>query len=240
MILAGGAALVALTSACGATDTPVLPRGDESVELDPDDFTLEIDNAWMPLRPGGRWVYRVTYPDGSQKRIVMTVLDETREVMGIQARVVHEVETVNGEVVEKTHDWYAQDADGNVWYLGEDTKELENGRVSTTAGSWEAGVGAGQPGILFPARPEVGLAYRQEFYGADGVESEDVEEILRLNEKVRVPYGSFRNVVMTKDVTPDEPEIVQYKFYARGVGLVLAIDLSGGNGREELVEFSAP
>ena len=161
------------------------------------------------------------------------MLDETREVMGVEVRVVHDVVTEDGELVEDTYDWYAQDADGNVWYFGEDTKEFENGKVSTTAGSWEAGVDGAQPGVLVPAEPEVGQTYRQEYYAG---EAEDAAAVLSLDEKVEVPFGSYDGVLMTKDFTPLEPDILEHKFYARGVGLVLALAISGGSDREELVE----
>ena len=164
------------------------------------------------------------------------MLAETREVMDIEARVVHDVVTEDGELVEDTYDWYAQDADGNVWYLGEETKEFEDGKVSTTSGSWEAGVDGAQPGIVMPAEPEAGMTYRQEY---DDGEAEDAAEVLSLDEKVEVPLGRYDGVLMTKDYTPLEPDVLEHKFYARGVGLVLALAISGGSGREELLRFES-
>jgi len=230
------ALLAVLAAGCGGSSASELPQGDEAVELDPADFTSEIDNPWMPLRVGARWIYRETDGKGGEQRVEDTVLDETREVMGIQTRVVHDLVTEDGEPVEDTYDWYAQDADGNVWYFGEETKEFENGKVSTTAGSWEAGVDGAQPGILVPAEPEIGLTYRQEYYEG---EAEDATRVLSLDEKVQVPYGRFAGVLMTKDYTPLQPEILEHKFYARDVGLVLALTISGGSDREELLEFTS-
>jgi hypothetical protein len=227
--------LVAALAGCGGSTTTALPRGGEPVELDPADFTSEIENPWMPLRVGARWTYRETDAEGGEQRVEVTVLDETREVLGVEARVVHDVVTEDGELVEDTYDWYAQDGDGNVWYFGEETMELENGKVSTTGGSWEAGVDGAQPGILVPAEPEVGMTYRQEYYEG---EAEDAAEILSLDERVEVPFGSFEGVVMTKEFTPLEPDVLEHKLYARGVGLVLALGISGGSGREELVRHS--
>jgi hypothetical protein len=228
---------VLVASGCGGSAQTALPQGSEPVELDPAEFTSEIDNLWMPLRVGSRWVYRETDGEGGEQTVEVTVLDETREVMGIEVRVVHDLVTEDGEPVEDTRDWYAQDADGNVWYFGEDTKELENGKVATTAGSWEAGVDGAQPGILVPAEPEDGMTYRQEHYEG---EAEDAAEVLSLDEKVEVPFGSYDGVLMTKDYTPLEPEILEHKFYARGVGMVLALAISGGSDREELVAYTAP
>jgi hypothetical protein len=221
---------------CGGSGASRLPQGADAVELDPADFTSEIDNPWLPLRVGARWVYRETDAEGAEQRVEVTVLDETRDVMGVEARVVHDVVTEDGKFVEDTYDWYAQDADGNVWYLGEETKEFENGKVSTTAGSWEAGVDGAQPGVVMPAEPEVGMTYRQEYYEG---EAEDAAEVLSLDEKAEVPFGTFDKVLMTKDYTPLEPDILEHKFYARGVGVVLALAISGGSDREELLEHTS-
>jgi hypothetical protein len=237
LTIATVSAAVLLSAGCGGSGGSALPQGGEQVELDPADFTSEIDNPWMPLRVGARWVYRETDGEGGEQKVEVTVLDEAREVMGIEVRVVHDVVTEAGEPVEDTFDWYAQDADGNVWYLGEETKEFENGKVATTAGSWEAGVDGAQPGILVPAEPEDGMTYRQEHYAG---EAEDAAEVLSLDERVEVTFGSFDGVLMTKDFTPLEPEILEHKFYARGVGMVLALAISGGSDREELVEFTSP
>jgi hypothetical protein len=153
---------------------------------------------------------------------------------GIEARVVRDVVTQNGEPVEATDDWYAQDSGGNIWYLGEDTAEYENGKVVSTEGSWEAGVDGAQPGIAMPADPQVGETYRQEYYA--GV-AEDEAKVLSLDEQVGVPFGHFKDVLLTKDLNPLEPKVLEHKFYARGVGPALTLDISGAAGREELVSF---
>jgi hypothetical protein len=223
--------LLVVVAATGcASGSQSLPQGAEPANLDAADFVERIDNPYWPMAPGSRWVYR---EDG--QRVEVTVTDRTKEILGIRATVVHDVVTEDGELVEDTDDWYAQDKDGNVWYLGEATKEYENGKVKTTEGSWEAGVDGAEAGILLPGEPEVGMAYRQEYYKG---EAEDRGEILSLEEKVEVPFGSFEGVLMTRDTTPLEPAVVEHKFYARGLGPVLAIGISGGSGREELVRFT--
>ena len=230
-------AIAALLTSCGGSERASLPQGADPVELDPGDFTTEIDNPYWPMRPGARWVYRETGSDGTEQRVVVTVTSETREVMGIEARVVHDVVTENGALVEDTFDWYAQDADGNVWYLGEDTKEFEDGKVVTTAGSWESGVDGALPGVIVPAEPEVGMTYRQEHYAG---EAEDAADVLSLTERAEVPYGSFTDVLLTKDFTPLEPKVLEYKLYAPGVGPVLVLGVSGGGDREELLQLTTP
>ncbi len=231
------ATVVVLLVACSGSEGDSLPQGADPVELDPADFTTEIDNPYWPMRPGARWIYRETGPDGAEQRVVVAVTNETREVMGIEARVVHDSVTEGGALVEDTFDWYAQDADGNVWYLGEDTKEYEDGEVVTTAGSWEAGSDGALPGVIVPAEPEVGMTYRQEHYAG---EAEDAAEVLSLSERAEVPYGSFTDVLLTKDFTPLEPKVLEYKLYAPGVGPVLVLGVSGGADREELLQLTTP
>jgi hypothetical protein len=224
--------LMAAVAALGAAQP--LPTGSEPVTLDPAEFTTRIDNRYFPLRPGSRWVYRETDADGSVQRVVVRVTRRTRVVAGITARVVRDTVTERGRLVEDTFDWYAQDGAGNVWYLGEDTKEYEDGRVVTTAGSWQAGVGGAQAGVLMPGRPRVGLRYRQEYLAG---EAEDRATVLALRDQAEVPAGHFRRVLLTRDVNPLEPRVLEYKLYAPGVGLVLALGVSGGGGREELLRF---
>lgn len=227
--------LVALAAGCGGGGSaPALPVGGEPVELDPADFVARIDNPLLPLRPGARWVYRETDAKGGEQRVTVTVLERTKTILGVRATVVHDVVTAGGRVVEDTEDWYAQDEQGNVWYLGEDTKEYDDGKVVSTAGSWQAGVDGAQAGVVMPAEPQAGMAYRQEYYEG---EAEDAGEVLSLNERVRVPYGTFEGVLLTRDWTPLDPAAEERKYYARGVGLVLAVP-AGGGGREELLRFS--
>jgi hypothetical protein len=230
------AALLALVVAgAGAAG---LPRGAEPAALNPADFTTTIDNPWWPMRAGSRWVYRETAPDGTRQRVVVTVTRRTRLIAnGVTARVVRDVVTEDGEPVEVTDDWYAQDRAGNVWYLGEATTEYENGRPVSTEGSFEAGVDGAQAGIIMPARPRPGLSYRQEYYAGD---AEDHAVVLSLRERVEVPFGHFGpgRVLMTRDLDALRPRVQELKFYARGVGPVMAIGVSGGSDREELVRYT--
>jgi hypothetical protein len=228
------AAALLLAGGCGEDGEQALPQGSEPAELDPADFVAAIDNPYWPMAPGSRWVYREVDGEGGEQQVEVTVTDETKTILGIAATVVHDVVTEDGEVVEDTYDWYAQDSAGNVWYLGEETKEYADGEVSTE-GSWEAGVDGAEAGVVVPGSPEVGQAYRQEHYEG---EAEDTGRILSLDEWVEVPFGSFRDVLMTKDWTPLEPDVLEHKFYARGVGPVLALAVSGGAAREELLSFA--
>jgi hypothetical protein len=211
-----------------------LPQGDEPVDLDPADFTVDITNRYWPMEPGDRWVSTETDGEGEALRVEVTVEDRTHTVAsGIEARVVHDLVTRDGATVEDTVDWYAQDADGNVWYLGEETAEYENGKVVSTEGSWEAGVDGAQPGIAVPADPRPGTTYRQEYLAG---EAEDQGEVLSTSEQVEVPTGRYTDALMTRDTTALEPDVAELKFYVPGIGPVLTLSISGGAGREELVE----
>jgi len=221
----------------GSGEPAALPQGSEPVNLDPSDFTTEIDNPYWPMTPGSRWVYEETDKEGAVQKVVVTVTDQTKTIAnGIEARVVHDVVSEDGEPVEVTDDWYAQDSAGNIWYLGEDTAEYEKGKVVSREGSFEAGVDGAQPGIAVPAKPEVGLEYRQEYYAG---QAEDKAKVLSLDAQAVAPFGTFDGALQTEDVNPlSEPPQVEHKFYARDVGPVLVLGIAGGAGREELVSYT--
>jgi hypothetical protein len=240
-------AALALAGACatGNDVTPTgtasaasdLPVGSETVDLDPADFSTDITNPWWPMKVGRRWVYNETDQEGSKQKIVVIVTDETRQLAnGVTARVVHDEVTEDGKPVEITDDFYAQDADGNVWYLGEETAEYEDGKKVSTEGSFEAGKDGAQAGVIMPADPAPGMRYRQEYLEG---EAEDEGEIIKTDVQAEVLFGHFTDVLMTMDTNPLEPEVVEFKFYAKDVGPVLAISVSGSSDREELVAFSA-
>jgi hypothetical protein len=239
-IEAGGALLLAALAlaACGANaprGSGDLPEGDDPVDLSPSEFTVEIDNPYWPMEPGAQWTYREMDEEGQELMVVVTVTSETKEIAnGITARVVRDTVTRDGELLEDTFDWYAQDASGTIWYLGEETAEFEDGEMTSTAGSFEAGVDGALPGIIMPADPTVGMKYRQEYYEG---EAEDNGEILSIDEQAEVPSGHYDNAVLTKDTITIQPDVVEYKLYARDVGPVLVLGISGGGGREELMEF---
>jgi hypothetical protein len=225
--------------AAGSTSnrTSGLPQGDDPVHLKPSDFSANIDNPQWPMRVGSRWVYRVVdSSDLSVQHDVITVTDHTKLMAdGIEARVVHDVVTDHGDPVEVTNDWYAQDKRGNVWYFGEHTIVYVHGKPVDN-GSWEAGVNGNLPGVALPARPRVGLTYREEY--SKGV-AEDQSRVLALDEQAQVPAGHFKGVLMTEDFSPIERGVSELKFYAKGSGqAVLAVDVSGGTDREELIRYT--
>lgn len=247
LLAACGAALA--VAGCGTSDSPSdtparaaattppptaggrLPRGAERVRLRPSDFTTRVDNTYWPMTPGSRWVYRESSGGGPSTRVVITVLRRTKVVAGVRALVLHDVDSRSGEKVEDTFDWVAQDRAGNIWYLGEDTREYENGRPGSKAGSWQAGVDGAQAGILVPARPRPGLEYRQEYRKG---EAEDAARVLRVGARARTPFRRFAHTLETEDFSPLEPGAVEHKFYAPGVGLVLS---ASRGSREALISY---
>jgi hypothetical protein len=200
--------------------------------IDPADFVTVIDNPYFPLTPGTTLVYEGE-SDGEQERVEVTTTHDTKQILGITAIVVHDQVFVEGDLAEDTFDWYAQDRWGNVWYLGEDTKELDGGEVVSTEGSWEAGVDGAQPGIIMLADPLVGDTYRQEFYAG---EAEDMASVIALDESVEVTFGSFDQVLVTEDSTPLEPKLLEHKLYANGIGVVMEELVKGGSEMLELIE----
>ena len=223
----------AVSTPASTPSGPGLPQGDDPVDLDPADFTAGSDNPYFPLEPRGQWIYQETDETGASVRVVVTVTTETRKIAnGVVARVVRDTVTEDGQLIEDTFDWYAQDGAGNVWYLGEETAEFENGELTTREGSFEAGDDGALPGIIMPAEPAAGISYRQEYYKG---EAEDNGAVLALDQQTDVAQGHFDEVLLTADTITIEPDVLEYKLYAPGVGLVLAMGISGGGGREELV-----
>ena len=235
----GGASSGTQAAGGGATATSPattsLPVDGKPFPIDPSEFTTEIDNPYWPMKPGSEWIFRETDAEGSVSRVVVTVLDKTKMIAnGVEARIVHDQVTEGGEIKEDTYDWYAQDADGNLWYLGEDTTEYENGKPKTKEGSWEAGVDGALAGIIMPADPQVGMTYREEYYKGH---AEDGASIINTDALAKVPYGRFEHGVQTRNFSGIEPDVIEEKIYAQGVGVVLEITVSGGSDRAELLSY---
>jgi hypothetical protein len=232
-------AAAALTACDSSSDTTAsgggdrLPQGSEAVRLDPNDFTVNITNKYWPMKAGDTWVYEERDENAAVTNDVVTVLDQTDTIDGVETRVIHDLATKDGVPVEDTTDWYAQDSAGNVWYFGEKTQEYENGRPASSEGSWEAGKDGAQPGILLPAEPKAGMRYRQEYLSG---EAQDQALVLSTSEQAQTPTGLYKDALLTRDTSPLESEVVELKWYAPGVGPVLTLTPSGEQTREQLVQ----
>jgi hypothetical protein len=202
--------------------------------IDPANFVATIDNQYLPLTLGTTFIYHGQTEEGTESNEVY-VSHQTKQILGVTCIEVRDRVWLEGSLIEETFDWYAQDKDGNVWYFGEDSKEYENGQVVSTAGSWEAGVDGAKPGIVMEADPKIGDSYRQEYYKG---EAEDMADVLSLNESPTVPYGSFDNCLKTKDFTRLQPSVIENKYYAPGIGVVLEVMVKGGSDRSELVNIT--
>ena len=220
---------VMLVSFTGFRVQAQTPAFDKSNFHDP----LKIDNKYYPLKVGTIMIYNGTDEEGKSMRDTVTVTNDTKEIQSITTRVVNDTVWVEGKLTETTNDWYAQDDKGNVWYLGEDTTDFTN-KKNPKEGSWESGVKGARGGILMLAEPKVGDTYDQEF--AKGV-AEDKATVLSLNENLSVPYGSFSNVIKTKEFSALEPDVVENKYYAANVGDLKEKILKGSKEGIELVEI---
>jgi hypothetical protein len=223
MLLTGPSAAAVVTPPAGEDYHPT---------IDPANFVEIIDNSYFPLTPGTTYLYEGV-SDGEAETNEVKVTTDTKTVMGVVCVVVHDQVFVEGELAEDTLDWYAQDKDGNVWYFGEESKEIEDGEVVSTEGSWEAGVDGAEPGIVMLADPQVGASYRQEYYAG---EAEDMAEVIAIGESVTVGETTYDDVITTKDWNPLEPDVIEEKTYAPGVGVVLEVMVEGGEERVELIE----
>jgi hypothetical protein len=203
-----------------------------ALQIDPGNFVSKIDNPYFPLTPGTTFTYRGE-TEGVPTRNVTIITNDTKVILGVTTTVVHDQVYENGVLAEDTYDWYAQDKAGNVWYFGEDTKELDaNGNVISTEGTWEAGVNGAEPGIVMEANPKKGDKYQQEF--AAGV-AEDMAQVIGFVDSFCVSYGCFNNVLVTKEWTPLEKGVVENKYYAKGVGFIYSEMVKGGDETLELV-----
>jgi len=199
--------------------------------IDPAMFVQRIDNPFLPWTVGSRFVF-----DGTE-HVEVTVLPDTKEILGVATTTVHDQVFSGGEVTEDTLDWYAQDAQGNVWYFGERTAEYTKGKVTSTEGSWVGGVDGAQPGIVMLAQPEVGDSYRQEYLKG---QAEDLAAVTALTGSISSKAGSWSgaDVLVTEEWTPLEPGVREQKTYARGVGVVEAHLLEGGKEETSLTSVT--
>lgn len=206
--------------------------------IDPNKFlspeaAAAVPNPYFPLVPGLVRVLRA-----GEEVIAVTVTNETREILGVHCRVVHDLVEENGEIIEDTTDWYAQDIFGNVWYFGEISKNLENGELNNLDGSWQAWAEDVQPGIIMMANPEIGDIYRQEFT-LD--EAEDMGEVISNTETPEMTPAAncAETCVVTRDFLPIDPGHLEKKFYAPGIGNILVFD-QDTEKREELIHVIQP
>jgi hypothetical protein len=226
------AASVSPSPAVAATQNPAeLVKGTAyHPSIDPAAFSADISNPYFPLTPGRVFTY-----EGGGEHSEMTVTDATRTIMGVPSVVVRDRVFEHGALTEDTFDWYAQDRAGHVWYFGEATAECDGTKITSRAGSWEAGVDGALPGVVMLARPALGEAYRQEYLRG---EAEDVAKVLKLGATLTSGPTTYRGVLVTEERTALEPTIIEHKLYAPSVGLVEERLVRGGTGTVRLTDVS--
>ncbi len=228
----------------------LVARRELSVELNENRYNPVVDpanflsvpeiiaspNPFFPLTPGKTRHYRATTDEGIET-VDVQFTQQTRVILGVTCIVVRDIVKLDGQVVEDTLDWYAQDRAGNVWYFGERVADYDDdGLIVSVDGSFEAGQESALPGIIMPAQPTVGRAFRQEFFLAD---AEDAARVKSLTESVTVPAGTYTNCLKTEDFTPIEPDGSEEKYYAAGIGNVLSVNVESGK-RSELISITTP
>src|SRR3954447_16891286 len=224
-------------SAAQQSGTNTFPQSSEPSNLNPADFSTTIDNQYWPMPVGRSWHVHVSNPQGESLQETITVENQTKRIAdGVTARVVRDVVYDHGNLSEITDDWYAQDKDGNIWYFGEDTTsiDLKTGERDSS-GSFEAGRSGADAGIAMPAHPYAGETYREEYYKGH---AEDRSTVIALDQQVEAPAGHFSGAILTDDHSPLELTVSEYKLYAKGVGPVVAVSVSGEAEREDLVSYT--
>ena len=234
-------AAAALAAGCGTaaaqpatTDFAARAHQPPPPPLPPGDFVRTIDNPWFPLKPGTVLTYK-GHDEGIPARDVLRVTHRTKRIQGIRTTVILDRVYKNGHLAERTHDYYAQDRNGNVWYLGEDTVTLKrNGQVESREGSFRAGRDGARGGIFMPAHPKRGDGGWQEYYVGH---AQDRFKIRNLHTKVHTPAVSSRHAMLIQETTPLEPGVLDHKIYVRGIGTVRERTVKGGRERFELVSI---
>jgi hypothetical protein len=197
----------------------------------PSAFVVTVDNPYFPLPVGRTLVYRGS-EDGLHEIDRLHVTDRTKVIQGVTATVAHDVVWSSGHRQEITNDWYAQDDQGNVWYLGEDTRVLlGNGKVDRS-GSWTWGVDGAEPGLIMESKPRPPDAYRQECLNG---QAQDMAWTVGRGGSITVGYGTVHRILRSFEFSELEPNVVSEKIYAPGLGIVRERDLHGGTETFQLV-----
>jgi hypothetical protein len=241
-VLAAVAIVAAALAGCGSsggasataeTTSPAPVQGSYAPSIDPANFSSTVDNRYFPLTPGSVTRAEGVAEDGKTPQADRSeVTRQTKTILGVDTVVVLDTISSQGQPVERTHDWYAQDKQGNVWYFGEDSFDYKNGHFVKNTGSWQAGVDSAQPGIIMEANPQPGDAYRQEYYPGHAL---DQAEVLSTTGAVQVPYQSFPSTLGTIEHTSLEPDVKEKKWYAPGIGEIKSADVSGSHEQFQLV-----
>jgi hypothetical protein len=230
------------TSSSATSSTPsasdLAPiHGTYHPSIDPANFVRKIDNPYFPLKSGTTFLYKGVHENGKTPQTDREVVTHrTKQILGVTCTVVRDTVSSRGMPIEKTFDWYAQDRDGNVWYMGEDTREVVHGKFVKMSDSWEGGVNGAQPGIIMPGKPRPGDQYRQEYYPGHAL---DQAKVLGSGGPVTVPYGSYKHTLLTVETSPRiDPGVAERKYYFAGVGDIKEHTVSGNHEEIKLISVT--
>jgi hypothetical protein len=230
------------SSSGGSSTAPVASslapiHGTYSPKIDPANFVATIDNPFFPLKPGTTFLYKGVHENGTTPQTdEMVVTRQTKRILGVTSTVVRDTVSSRGTPIERTFDWYAQDGYGNVWYMGEDTREMRHGRFVKMSDSWEAGVNGAEPGIIMPGNPQPGVQYRQEYYPGHAL---DQARVLGSGGPIEVPFGSYGNTLLTVETSPQiDPGVAEDKYYVAGLGDIKEETVSGNHEEIELIRVT--
>jgi hypothetical protein len=233
----GGASSSSTTAASASASDLASIHGTYSPSIDPANFVKTIDNRYFPLKPGTTFLYKGVHENGKTPQTDKEVVTHrTKQILGVTCTVINDTVSSFGKPIERTFDWYAQDKAGNVWYMGEDTREVVHGKFVKMNDSWQAGVKGAQPGIIMPGDPRPGDQYRQEFYPHYAL---DQARVLGKGGQVKVPYGSYKQTLLTVETAPQiDPGVAERKYYVAGVGDIKEHTVSGNHEQIKLVSIS--
>jgi hypothetical protein len=212
-------------------------HGTYAPKIDPSKFVRTIDNPYFPLIPGTTYFYKGVHENGKTPQTDEEVVThQTKQIMGVTATVIRDTVSSGGKPIERTFDWYAQDKAGNVWYMGEDTREMQGGKFVKMSDSWEGGVNGAQPGIIMPGNPQRGDQYRQEYYPGHAL---DQAKVLGQGGPQTVPYASYKKTLLTVETAPQiDPGVAERKYYVAGVGDIREHTVRGNHEQIRLVSIT--
>lgn len=218
------------TAVCAATviHTVSLAVADETAN--PKDFGTTINNPWHPLIPGTIMRYEGTKEDKPATQ-VLTVTGRTKTINGVRCVVVEDIMSLAGKPADKTTGYFAQDKAGNVWTFGEDVQEFDSkGNISKTEG-WHAGIDGAKPSIVMEAQPAKGRTLINAY-------TNDRAEVVSLAKPVKVPFGSYKDALLMKEWTPDEPDVLTNTYYVKDIGAVREVAVKGDSEEFLLVDVT--
>jgi hypothetical protein len=233
----GGNAAASSSRSAAVTGSPASAEGRWSPPaIDPANFVSRVDNPYLPLVPGTTLRYRGVMKNGTTPQVdTFAVTHQRRLVMGVSCTVVRDTVTSRGRPVERTYDWFAQDRQGNVWYMGEETQELKHGRFGKMIDSGPAGQNGAQPGLMMEAHPTKGDSYWQFHWPGHAL---DTAIVRGSGGTVSLPYGTFKHTLLSQEQSPLEPGVIDHKWSVRGIGYVKEQAASGTREQIKLISVT--